>query len=72
MVPKGINCPTLRERVLAFSEEELLRFARQEASASAASSLMEGVPLDAEELFSRLVQRYRAWRAAETRRQRTS
>jgi hypothetical protein len=62
MALEAWNLPTLWERVVALSEEELVEFARARAIQEADSSAFEGIPLDVESLNQRFLALYRRWR----------
>ena len=62
MALKALKLPSLRERVLGLSEDELLEYARARAARTALSSAFEGIPLDEEALYEGYLALYRSWR----------
>lgn len=58
-----LNIPTLHERILTMTDEELERLARSEALAMSDSSRLEGLTLDQEQIRNALLAGYKAIRA---------
>lgn len=58
-----LNIPTLQERILAMSEDELEQLAEGEALAIAESSRLEGLILDQERIRIELIAGYRLIRS---------
>jgi hypothetical protein len=62
MALKALNLPSLRERVLALTEDQLVEFARARAMREADSSAFAGIPLDEESFYESFLALYRTWR----------